>query len=283
MLTDPQYERIARYLDGEAVELSAEELSAAREVRAGEEQVGALLQDPCPDRLRQQRLQRVVRRAVLGDVQRDEETIAPLLDAHVSSLRIERVVRRAMLGDVQADQAVLGPMLDVKLPPRRIDRIGRRAMLVEVRADEAAIAGLLDVAVPRGTLERAHRRLAAELMRPRRRLMRLAGGAAAAALAAVALLAVMLQSEGPGPAGPGPGPTQIAVVQPPPELVPAAPGAAEDAAIDKLAAEVEDMEVDMRTPPACVSMDLRIEKLQNEVRDLWLELPSSVGDPPGAP
>lgn len=272
MITDLQYERIARYLDGEAVELSAEELSAAGEIRAGESQVGGLLEaGEAPVA------------SMLGEVRAAEAALGTALDVRVSPLRLERAVRRSMLRDVRADEASLAPMLDAKLPPGRVQRIYHRAMLADVRADLAAVAALLDAPLPATARQRALRRLDAELMRPQRWLMRLAAGAAVAAAAAVVFLAVMLQPAA-NPVGPG-GLSHIGVIEvkPPPEPVSLAVRSAEDAAINLLAAEVSDMKAEMGSPSASVSMDLRIEKLQNEVRDFWLELPASAGAPPGGP
>jgi hypothetical protein len=44
-LNEQQYERIARWLDGEALQLTAEEMSAALEVRAGEAGLAGMLAD----------------------------------------------------------------------------------------------------------------------------------------------------------------------------------------------------------------------------------------------
>jgi hypothetical protein len=63
-LNSEQYERIARWLDGEAVELAPEERAAAREVRAGEAGLKAALGEPAAPARAMERASRRLRAAL---------------------------------------------------------------------------------------------------------------------------------------------------------------------------------------------------------------------------
>lgn len=56
---DPHDEKIARYLDGESVELTDEQRAQARELRAGEAELSGALAVPCPPEARRRALRRM--------------------------------------------------------------------------------------------------------------------------------------------------------------------------------------------------------------------------------
>jgi len=168
----------------------------------------------------------------------------------------------------------VGALLAAPLGALRLERVARRAMLAEVRRDAAAVAALLDVPAPRAALDRAHRRVTAELARPQRVLFRLAGAAGAVAAAAAVLLAVALWPPAGRPARVAPrAPGPVAAPAPRTEAILAAARDADDPAIGLLAIEADEVETELLASPAATGMDLRIEKLQKDVEDLWLELP----------
>ena len=125
MLTDEQYERIARWLDGEQISLTDTERIAADEVRRDESAVGSLLDArPVPA----ESLVGVVHQAMLADIRRDEAVIGRLLDAPVPSGTFQRVHRRVIA--------------ELARPQRWLMRIGSAAASVA-----AAAAILLGVAL----------------------------------------------------------------------------------------------------------------------------------------
>ena len=123
-LTNEQYERVARRLDGEPVELTPSERSVADEVRRSEAGLAGLL-DACPPPAA---IDAAGQRALLAQVHADEAALAPLLDADVPREAVARAHRRAVAA--------------LARPQRRLMRIAAAAASVA-----AAAAVLLVVAV----------------------------------------------------------------------------------------------------------------------------------------
>lgn len=90
MTNDEQYDRVARYLDGENLALSPEEQALAAEVRA------------------------------------DEHRLAPLLAAAGEGDILATGDGLALAAEIRRDQAALAGMLDADVPPATVDRAWRR-------------------------------------------------------------------------------------------------------------------------------------------------------------
>ena len=125
MLTDEQYERIARWLDGERIPLTDAERAAADEVRRDESAVASLLDARPPAG---GAVAGAVQQAMLAEIRRDESAVGRLLDAPVPSGVFQRVHRRVIA--------------ELARPQRRLMRLGTAAASVA-----AAAAILLAVAV----------------------------------------------------------------------------------------------------------------------------------------
>ena len=125
MLTDEQYERIARWLDGERIPLTDAERAAADEVRRDESAVAPLLDAPPPAA---GAVAGAVQQVMLAEIRRDESAVGRLLDAPVPSGVFQRVHRRVIA--------------ELARPQRRLMRLGTAAASVA-----AAAAILLAVAV----------------------------------------------------------------------------------------------------------------------------------------
>jgi hypothetical protein len=105
-LTNEQYERIARHLDGEDVRLTAEERAAADEIRGDERRLGSRLDVSIPPGA----AAHLARPALLAEIHRDEAAIGRLLDADVPPETLARVHRRVVAA--------------LASPRRRLMRIG---------------------------------------------------------------------------------------------------------------------------------------------------------------
>ncbi len=106
MLTDEQYERIARHLDGEEVALSAPERAVAAEIRGDERRLSSRLDASIPP----DAAAHLARPALLAEIRRDEAAIGRLLDADVPRETLVRVHRRVVAA--------------LARPRRRLMRIG---------------------------------------------------------------------------------------------------------------------------------------------------------------
>ena len=89
-LTNEQYERIARWLDGEAVALSPPEQQAAEQLRGDERWAGGVLEAAAPAGL----VARAQQHVLAAEVRRDEAALAALLDVAVPREVIDRAFRR---------------------------------------------------------------------------------------------------------------------------------------------------------------------------------------------
>ncbi len=200
-LTDDQYERIARRLDGEDIPLTAAEQRIADELVEDEGAVGARL---------------------------------------------------------SADAAGLSP-----------------TMLAEVRRDEAAVGPRLDVPLPSRAFDRAQRRLAAELARPRRRLIWAGSAAGAVAAAAAALLIAALAGlwqpvERDGATdglAVGDGHVPVEVIS---ESVGRQP---EEVAFDLIEAELAELEADALAAAPAMPVDTRLDDIERALEEFWLDDP----------
>jgi hypothetical protein len=140
----------------------------------------------------------------------------------------------------------------------------------DVRAGEARIAGLLDVQPPRETLAGAEARVAVELRRPRRRVLRLAGAGAAVAAAAAVLLLVTLTAEPPSATGP----TGPVVTEEPVPLAVALEASQASVDVPEMAlleAEVGELRSELAASEALLpEMDAEIDRLQQRMEEFWL-------------
>ncbi len=123
MLTNEQYERIGRYLDGEKLPLSEAERGVARQIRDDETRVAGMLGAAVPAGA----VARTRQGLLLAQIRRDEAALANLLDAPVPPQTFQRVHRRVVA--------------ELARPQRRLVRIGAAA------ASVAAAAAVLLVAV----------------------------------------------------------------------------------------------------------------------------------------
>ena len=128
-LTNEQYERVARRLDGENVALDAQEHAAADELRRNERRVGALMDAAPPAGA----IERACRHVLAAEARRDEAALAAALDADVPRETIDRAYRR-----VTAELA---------RPQRRLMRIGEVAAALAVAAAVVLAVGLARLAV----------------------------------------------------------------------------------------------------------------------------------------
>ena len=92
MLTNEQYERVGRYLDGEALALTDAERAVAEELRRDEAAVGGLFDADPPAGLTDADPPGVM----LAEIRRDEAALAALLDAPVPPAALERAKRRVV-------------------------------------------------------------------------------------------------------------------------------------------------------------------------------------------
>lgn len=106
--SDEQYERVARYLDGESVSLSDAGRALADEIRRDETRLGGMLDVAVPP----ETLARAERRAVLAAIRRDEAVLAARLDVTVPPGTMQRVQRRmvAALARPRRRRLRIGPM-----------------------------------------------------------------------------------------------------------------------------------------------------------------------------
>jgi len=134
ILSEEQYERIARRLDGEAVALSETERAFAEQVRDDETHLRSFLDALPPAGM----IPRVHAHVVRAEVRRDEAALAGLLDADVPPAALDRAYRRVVA--------------DLARPRRRLLRIGAAASAVAVAAGlllAVGLAGLWDAPTPR--------------------------------------------------------------------------------------------------------------------------------------
>ena len=115
-LTDEQYERIGRYLDGEPLDLSDPERAVAEQVRQDESHVAGMLAASTPAGA----LDSARGYALMAEIRRDEAVLGGLLDARVPQGTFHRVHRRVVAG--------------LARPQRRLLRIGAAASAVAVAA-----------------------------------------------------------------------------------------------------------------------------------------------------
>jgi len=123
MLTNEQYERIGRYLDGEELLLSDAERGVARQIGDDETHVAGMLAVAVPAGA----VERTRQGLLLAQIRRDEAALANLLEAPVPPQTFQRVRRRVVA--------------ELARPQRRLMRIGAAA------ASVAAAAAVLLVAV----------------------------------------------------------------------------------------------------------------------------------------
>lgn len=197
---------------------------------------------------------------------------------------------QALAEDVRREEATVGQRLDAALPADGLDAAWQRGMLAAIRRAEAVVGAMLDAPVPRATMDRAARRLRAELARPTRRALRfiLPGAAVAAVAAAVLLAAVVLPwlISHPSAAPDGAALDAVASRRPmepaarrsaglPLDILAASVQGPETLTIDVVADEVDRLEAEMRlAAPARLPMDLRIDQIQRNVENFWLDEPA---------
>lgn len=124
-LTDEQLERIGRFLDGEALDLTDAERAVAEQVRRDEADLGGLLDVALPE----QTGPRALQLALTAEVRRDEALLGPLLDAPVPPGTMQRVHRRVLA--------------ELARPQRRLLRIGSAAAAVAAAAAILLVVALL--------------------------------------------------------------------------------------------------------------------------------------------
>jgi len=115
-LTNEQYERVGRYLDGESLELSDAERAVAEQLRRDEAHLGDMLAEAMPADM----LDGIGSVALLAEIRRDEAALAGLLDARVPPGTFQHVHRRVVAS--------------LARPQRTFWRIGVAASAVAVAA-----------------------------------------------------------------------------------------------------------------------------------------------------
>lgn len=192
-LTEQQYERIARRLDGEAVALSAGEQAACAEIAA------------------------------------DEARLARALS--ISAEAGSEVLRQTeILAQIGMQEKLLGEMLDVDVPQIAIDKAWERTQTATARSQ--------------------------------RTLFRVGAIAASIAIAAgVMLTLTLIGSQQGGPAAPA---AQA-------EAYVASVVAAQDPAIELLAAEIDQLEAEVLASAPPASLDIGLDQAERAIEEFWLD------------
>jgi len=137
-----------------------------------------------------------------------------------------------------------------------------RAVGEEIRRAEWRIRGLMDVGVRPEAIDRVRRRVAAELTRRRRRVLRISYVSAAGVAAAIILAIAVFQ---PGPAG---SPTAPATAAPTPYVVPE-PTAC-DMEIELLAGDIDELTSEVLFSEFSIGLDTSFDVIEEEIQELWL-------------
>ena len=199
------------------------------------------------------------------------ERIGRFLDGEAVALdEAQRVVAEQL----RSDEARLGERLAVTIPGATLQRAGEQVLIANIRSDEQALAARLNAPVPPGTFQRVHRRVVAQLARPQRRLTWVTAAAASIAVAAAVLLAVTLwpvrrAPETPVEIGRDFKPPILRAV--PVEIIAASIAEPEDVAMDLLADEVDQLEVEMIAAAPPMAMDMGIDQIQRDLEEFWLD------------
>ena len=151
-----------------------------------------------------------------------------------------------------------------------------RAAAEQIRRAERRLAAMMDLAVPPASLARARRRMASELARPRRRMLRI--GLAAAAVAAAAIV--------------------IATIAPRPDQRTRPSGQLDAEAVpvtvlldvlsqsdrydeaDLLARQIDELAAELSLAAVPVPLDQEIDAVERSIEEFWLA-DSPAGPPEG--